>query len=124
MEEILGIEPQGTYLNLKDFNISEKEMLLIDDLNDEKFKIASENLLQAEEIGFDTEFATTLTKMDPPEEYKVSLLQMADSKMVYIFDIYTLRKNNQDILKLQTMVENILAGKSIKMGVGIANDFK
>ena len=83
-EEILGEAPPGTYWNFKDFGIDlEKDLIYIEDCDNEHWKSTVEHLLSAPVVGLDSEFRMSMTKFD---KQGTALLQLATKEKLIIID--------------------------------------
>jgi len=115
-EEILGLSQPGTFWHLKDFGYDiATDLLFIDNCESEAFDNAISDILNAKEIGLDTEFKN-LTRFD---NSGTALLQIATEKKLYLIDSMKLSKEK----KYNDFMKSLLSNPDIKkIGHTLDND--
>jgi len=118
-EEILGEAAPGTYWNFKDFGIDlDKDLIYIDNCDDEKFEAAVSHLLGAEVVGLDSEFRMSLTKFD---KQGTALLQLATKSKLIIIDSLKLWNHPKYNKLIQDLFSN---PKILKVGHTLSADLE
>lgn len=116
MEEL--VVPEIRYLELTDF-VSEENVIWID--TNDGLTAASRNFAEVKVVGIDSEWIPNILTGKGP--YKVSILQIATEKKVFLFDLIKLfqtqRDGLDDCLKPIFHSDNIL-----KLGYALDNDLK
>jgi len=83
-QELLKIEPPGTFMHLKDLGCDpEHDLICIDNLDSAEFDLAVKDIFSSEAIGFDTEFKFNLTRFDLSG---TALMQIATRNKAYLID--------------------------------------
>jgi ribonuclease D len=83
-QELLRIEPPGTFMHLKDLGCDPKnDLIYIDNLDSVEFDLAVKDIFSSEAIGFDTEFKFNLTRFDVSG---TALMQIATRNKAYLID--------------------------------------
>lgn len=99
------MQEKGTFLNLSDFNIEEQDIIFIDSIeNNENFDFFEKNILKEQDIGLDTEFSACYSKLEEQQNNTLSLIQLADSKHIYIIDLYSMQEAKLDLSRLKNVI--------------------
>ncbi|KRX09930.1 Ribonuclease H-like domain [Pseudocohnilembus persalinus] len=130
-EEVAGFAAQGTYFNMGiDGGINEKNVYFIYELQSEQFQYADKTLRNSQLLGFDSESCVGF-------ESGLALIQISTEKEVFIFDIISIKKQDEvqqnkfrDLMSFLFEEESVLIVgqtifgdmKSLKKDLGLAND--
>ena len=144
MEENIRTAPTGTFVSMKEFGVSEKDVFFVDNTKDSNFTMAKNTLENSEivkilkinkiilfQIGLDSEF----TSFSGAEKQRVAIFQISNSKNAFIFDMDKIGNNPefQDLFlgilinpKITKVNENLTLKQLIlvKVGNSIASDLQ
>ncbi|EAS06651.2 3'-5' exonuclease (macronuclear) [Tetrahymena thermophila SB210] len=117
--ENIGLEPEGTHLNLsKDFGITRDKVFFINNVKSQDFEFAKKELESAKQIGLDGEFRPAVTKLDNNSQ-SLALLQLATQNYCFLFDPMALKNEKEYELLQQNIFQN---PNILKIGHTISGD--